>query len=175
MRNEYGRVQVVRRHPFRSSSSDVCQAFGRRNVDVQRNDRVVPEVIDADPLDPVPFFFGAAKLSSTARHLLASYAEGVRSSHICDFYMTKYLAKGQQVLASAITLVLHGLQQLEDEVAAGTKTFSSTEDVARAKLRRSLVSANNRAHWLSACELAIYVLTGGHSISTHIDRPMFLS
>ena len=88
--------------------------------------------------------------------------------------MTKYLAKGQQVLASAVTPVLHGLQRLDEEVAAGVKVLNTIEDVARAKLRRILFSAN-RAHWFSACELAIFVLTGGHSIATHIDRPMFLS
>eukprot|EP00438_Fugacium_kawagutii_P025227 Skav230240 [mRNA] locus=scaffold1818:78429:87690:+ [translate_table: standard] len=173
-RNEYGRVQVVRKHPFRSSSSDVCQAVGRCNVDIQRNDRVVPEALDGAALTPVTFFYGHAQLSETARHLLASYAEGVRSSHICDFYMTKYLAKGQQVLASAVTPVLHGLKRLEEEVAAGTKVLGTTQDLARAKLRRILFSAN-RAHWFSACELAIFILTDGHSISTHIDRPMFLS
>ena len=120
------------------------------------------------------FFYGHQKLSAVSRYLLASYAEGVRSSHICDFYMTKYLAKGQQVLASAVTPVIQGLQRLEDEVAAGTKQLTSLEDAARAKLRRILFSAN-RSHWFSACELAIFVLTGGHSIATHIDRPMFLS
>ena len=120
------------------------------------------------------FFYGASRLTNDARHLLASYAEGVRSSHICDFYMTKYLAKGQQVLASAVTPVLHGLQRLDDEVATGVKVLNTVEDVARAKLRRILFSAN-RAHWFSACELAIFVLTGGHSIATHTDRPMFLS
>ena len=41
-RNEYGRVQVVRKHPFRSTSTDVGQVFGRCNMDIQRNDRIVP-------------------------------------------------------------------------------------------------------------------------------------
>ena len=149
--------------------------FGRCNTDIQRNDRIVPgEISDTCELAPVTFFYGHQKLSAVSRYLLASYAEGVRSSHICDFYMTKYLAKGQQVLASAVTPVIQGLQRLEDEVAAGTKELSSLEDAARAKLRRILFSAN-RSHWFSACELAIFVLTGGHSIATHIDRPMFLS
>ena len=174
-RNEYGRVQVVRKHPFRSTSTDVGQVFGRCNIDIQRNDRIVPgEISDTCELAPVTFFYGHQKLSAASRYLLASYAEGVRSSHICDFYMTKYLAKGQQVLASAVTPVIQGLQRLEDEVASGTKQLTSLEDAARAKLRRILFSAN-RSHWFSACELAIFVLTGGHSIATHIDRPMFLS
>ena len=176
-RNEYGRVQVVRRHPFRSTSNDLCQAFARCNVDLQRNDRVVPSetpefsLVD---LKPVQFFYGHARLSADARHILACLAEGVRSSHVCDFYMTKYLAKGQQVLASAITPVLHGLERLDAEIAAGKKILGTTEDLARAKLRRILFSAN-RSHWFSSCELAIFVLTGGHSVATHIDRPLFLS
>ena len=176
-RNEYGRVQVVRRHPFRSTSNDVCQAFARCNIDVQRNDRVVPEDVDAQTvaaMKPVRFFYGEARLSADARLMLAALAEGMRSSHICDFYMTKYLAKGQQVLASAITPVLQGLERLDSEIASGSKVLPTAEDLARAKLRRILFSAN-RAHWFSACELAIFVLTGGHSIATHIDRPLFLS
>jgi hypothetical protein len=37
-----------------------------------------------------------------------------------------------------------------------------------------MIFSANRSHWFSACELAIYVLTGGgHSIATHQDRPMF--
>ena len=177
IRNEYGRVGVVRRHPFRSTSNDVLQAFGRCNVDIQRNDRVVPSdvpEVTVEAMKPVRFFYGQAQLSAEARQMLAALAEGIRSSHICDFYMTKYLAKGQQVLASAITPVLAGLNRLDDEIAAGVKTLPTLEDVARAKLRRILFSAN-RAHWFSACELAIFVLTGGHSIATHIDRPLFLS
>ena len=177
IRNEYGRVGVVRRHPFRSTSNDVLQAFGRCNVDIQRNDRVVPSdvpEVTVEAMKPVRFFYGQAQLSAEARQMLAALAEGIRSSHICDFYMTKYLAKGQQVLASAITPVLAGLNRLDDEIAAGAKTLPTIEDVARAKLRRILFSAN-RAHWFSACELAIFVLTGGHSIATHVDRPLFLS
>ena len=33
--NELGRVQLVRRRPFRSPSNDVCQAFARSNFDLQ--------------------------------------------------------------------------------------------------------------------------------------------
>ena len=145
--------------------------FGRCNIDIQPNDRIVPGEISDTELAPVTFFYGHQKLSAVSRYyLLASYAEGVRSSYICDFYMTKYLAKGQQVLASAVTPVIQGLQRLQDEVAAGTKQLTSLEDAARAKLRRILLSAN-RSHSFSTCELAICVLTGGHSIATHIDRP----
>ena len=128
----------------------------------------------AAAMKPIRFFYGEAKLSAHARLMLASLAEGMRSSHICDFYMTKYLAKGQRVLASAIKPVLHGLERLDAEIASGEKILPTAEDLARAKLRRILFSAN-RAHWFSACELAIFVLTGGHSISSHIDRPLFLS
>ena len=183
VRNEYGKVCPIRRHPFRSTSSDIGQAFARCNMDVQRNDRVVVGDMDAPmpsdaaakaaTLQPVRCFYGNAVLTPGSQRLLAALAEGLRSSHVCDFYMTKYLAKGQQVLASAVSPVLLGLRRLDEEIAAGTRVVPTELDVARAKLRRILFSAN-RAHWFSACELAIFVLTGGHSISTHVDRPCFM-
>ena len=56
-RNEYGSVVPERRHPFRSSTSDVHQAVFRCNGDVQVKDRAVPEEVlgetpgaSADPL-----------------------------------------------------------------------------------------------------------------------------
>ena len=42
-RNEYGSVVPERRHPFRSSTSDVHQVVFRCNGDVQFKDRTVPE------------------------------------------------------------------------------------------------------------------------------------
>ena len=46
------------------------------------------------------------------------------------------------------------------------------DPLACAKLRRMVVSAN-RSHWLSACELAIFYITGGHCVHTHHTREVF--
>ena len=37
-----------------------------------------------------------------------------------------------------------------------------------------MVFSANRSHWFSACELSIFVLTGGHCVQTHRSREIFL-
>ena len=81
-----------------------------------------------------------------------------RAAHIADFYMTKYLAKPQQVLASALGPLIEGMRRLEEEDAENPVDRSRIE-AARRKLRRLMFSAN-RSTWFSACELAIYIITG---------------
>ena len=172
-RNEFGKVQVIRRHPFRSASGDIAQAAGRCNIDLQRNDRAVPSEGHREEAPPMSaFLFGWRKLSESAKAVLQVFAQGMRASHVCDFYMTKYQSKAQQVLASAVGPLVAGLRRFETE-AEGQHAQSDLQSYVRAKLRRIIFSAN-RSHWFSACELAIYVLTGGgHSIATHQDQPMF--
>ena len=87
--------------------------------------------------------------------------------------MTKYQSKAQQVLASAVGPLVAGLRRFETEEAEGEHPQTDLQAYVRSKLSRMIFSAN-RSHWFSACELAIYVLTGGgHSIATHQDQPMF--
>ena len=119
------------------------------------------------------FLFGWRQLSDIAKSVLLVFAQGMRASHVCDFYMTKYQSKAQQVLASAVGPLVAGLRRFETEEAEGEHPQTDLQAYVRSKLRRMIFSAN-RSHWFSACELAIYVLTGGgHSIATHQDQPMF--
>jgi hypothetical protein len=98
---------------------------------------------------------------------------GMKAAFVCDFYMTKYHAKAQQILSPAIAPMLQGLRRLEAEEAV-VQADSSVRERALRKLRR-LMFAANKSHWYSAAELAIFVLTGGHSISTHADKVLFTS
>ena len=91
----------------------------------------------------------------------------------CDFYLTKYQSKAQQVLSSALGPITSGLRRLEN--AHGQEEASCSGDkaqVALRKLRRIIFSAN-RCHWFSACELAVFLLTGGHCICTHKTKAVF--
>ena len=111
--NEYGRCIVRRHNCFRGSSNDLCQVSLRCNVDFQYQMRTFPEDQQQQQLED-----GAAehatilkkdrtlprllrRLSNKgieAKALLVSAAIAMRSSHVSDFYATKYLAKPQQWL-----------------------------------------------------------------------------
>ena len=98
----------------------------------------------------------------------------MRAAAICDFYMTKYHAKAQQVLSSALPSLIAGLRRCETEEQEMEEGSVALRDKALKRLRR-LMFAANKSHWFSAAELSIYVLTGGHCILTHKDVPLFTS
>ena len=179
-RNEYGKVIFKRNHPFRSSTSDLLQAALRCNCDVQFQDRSPP---DADRSDggeqPAEYktrlVYGLRNPNPTQKKFLHALRMGMKAAAICDFYMTKYQAKSQQLLSHALGPLLQGLRRLEAEHAEAENENESPEDKALSKLRR-LMFAANKAHWYSQCELAICLLTGGgHTILTHADQVLFLS
>ena len=123
--NEFGRCKVCRANCFRGSSQDLCQVCLRCNVDYQYQIRTFPQqeicneaTSDGAPehtsvhphgqkqAQTLPGILGwLVRRASTAKaktvHLLASFAVGMRSSAVADFYATKYLAKPQQWLTSA--------------------------------------------------------------------------
>jgi hypothetical protein len=187
-RNEYGRAILVRRQPFRSSSSDLVQASTRSNGDLQFMDRACPvetqkpgesesaadEAASAERnTSKSNTFYAVPYLTALQAWFMLSLKMGMKASFICDFYMTKYAAKAQQVLSSALGPLMQGLRRFEEEQAEAT-TEKSDGEKALAKLRRLVFSAN-KCHWFSACELAVYVQTGGHCILTHQDQVLFLS
>ena len=47
--------------------------------------------------------------------LLSSFAVAMRSSSVADFYATKYLAKPQQWLATALGPLISGFRRVEEE------------------------------------------------------------
>ena len=117
------------------------------------------------------FFQFQPKVDTQAKKvLMLAFKAANKAGYICDFYMTKYAAKAQQVLSSALGPLIQGLRRFElEEAEDGEKP---ERERAVAKLRRLMFSAN-RCHWFSATELAVYVLTGGHCISTHTEQLMF--
>ena len=103
----------------------------------------------------------------------------MKASSVADYYMTKYQSKAQQALSAAMGPITAGLRRFEAEAAAQAEaeaapdTETTLASLARSKLRRMIFSAN-RSHWFSGCELAIFVLTGGHSAQTHRSKEIFL-
>jgi hypothetical protein len=181
-RNEYGRVGLERTHPFTSSSSDLLQAALECNADYQYMDRAVPT--SADSPDPRPqepeqstgqsnVVYGNSILSPMKRAFMYAQKAGMKAAFICDFYMTKYQSKAQQILSSALGPLLQGLRRYEAE-EADLDELPSVRERALKKLRRMMFAAN-KSHWYSAAELAIFVLTGGHCIQTHGDKVLFTS
>ena len=103
----------------------------------------------------------------------------LQASSMAEYYMTKYQSKAQQLLSAAMGPITAGLRRFEAEAQAQAEAEAappgktSMASLARAKLRRMVFSAN-RSHWFSACELTIFVLTGGHCVHTHRSREIFL-
>ena len=102
----------------------------------------------------------------------------MKASSVADYYMTKYQSKAQQLLSGAMGPITAGLRRFEAEAQAPADVEdappgeTSMAALARAKLRRMVFSAN-RSHWFSACELTIFVLTGGRCVQTHWGREVF--
>ena len=103
----------------------------------------------------------------------------MKASSVGDFYITKYQSKAQQALSAAMGPITAGLRRFEAEVQAqavaeeAPPEEQSLASLAQAKLRRMVFSAN-RSHWFSACELSIFVITGGHCVQSHSSREIFL-
>ena len=102
-----------------------------------------------------------------------AYKAGMKAGFVCDFYMTKYQSKAQQILSAALGPLVQGLRRIEAEEAE-LDVVPPIRERALKKLRR-LMFAANKSHWYSAAELAIFVLTGGHCIETHGDTVLFTS
>ena len=137
--NEYGRCKVCRENCFRGSSQDLCQVCLRCNVDYQYQIRTFPrqdskkeKTTDGaaehglgrpdgqERQQILPGILGwLARRASTCKaltiQLLSSFAIGMRSSAVADFYATKYLAKPQQWLTSALGPLIAGFKRVEDE------------------------------------------------------------
>ena len=138
-------------------------------------DRAVPEVDAVEPSTAVgaaepecesnkasALLYGAGPLSWLRARCLHACKVGIKAALVCDFYMTKYHAKAQQVLCRCAE---EEHQQEEPQ---------TLPERALKRLRR-LMFAANRCLWLSAAEFAIFALTGGHRIQTHGGLPLFTS
>ena len=59
----------------------------------------------------------AGSAQKQVRDILSSFAVAARSSHVADFYGTKYLAKPQQWLASFLGRLILGFRRIEEQKA----------------------------------------------------------
>ena len=181
-RNEYGRPVLERHQPFVSPSSDLLQAALECNSDVQFMDRAVPETDEsaavaevengaAQPATASAALCGMRLLRPLQSLVLHSYMVGIKAANVCDCCMTKYHAKAQQVLASALPWLTQGIRRCEAEELAQEEAASVPDKVLK-RLRRMMFAAN-RCHWFSAAELDVFILTGGHCIQTQSSLPLF--
>jgi hypothetical protein len=182
--NEFGRCKVRRGNCFRGSSQDLCQACLRCNVDYQYQHRTFPErEIDeqeiADgaayqkPHQNLPGILGwlarrgSAANGKTVELLLQSFAIAARASAVADFYATKYLAKPQQWLASALGPLISGYRKKEEEQNQ-MEEKPSVQKMSLQKLRTAIFAAN-RSVWISSCEACLFLETGGSAVLSHPD------
>ena len=181
-KNEYGRATPFRGQPFRSSTCDVLQCAIRCNADYQYMTRAVPdEELGTDAgkqADHTPLFFGWSRLrrvlSASGKRFLQVLAVSMRASYVADFYMTKYLAKAQQMLGTALNPLVAGMRRYEE--TGGNEDDAQLSLNARARrIVRKLIFMANRSHWFSACELGIYLQTGQTYISSTREQVIFTS
>ena len=99
-----------------------------------------------------------------------------------DYYITKYQGKMMQSMTPLFAAMTQGIRKLEEQEKQAEqladkdpaeeparkkrKTKEDLQRLARQKCIR-LASMANRCYWLSSAEIAVFVLTGGDSISTH--------
>ena len=103
----------------------------------------------------------------TGIRLLSTFAVAMRSSSVADFYATKYLAKPQQWLATALGPLISGFRRVEEE-RKQTETPLSTKSLALRKMRTAIFAAF-RSVWISPCEACLFIQTGGSAVLSHPD------
>ena len=188
--NEFGRCKVCRENCFRGSTQDLCQVCLRCNVDYQYQNRTFPDTANLPQNQPMalqstlsdspgqtprtrlPGVLGwlakhAGSAAGTGVVLLSSFAVAMRSSSVADFYATKYLAKPQQWLATALGPLISGYKRVEEEEKQ-KETPLSTKALALRKMRTAIFAAF-RSVWISPCEACLYLETGGSAVLTHYD------
>ena len=109
--------------------------------------------------------------ASTAKaqtvQLLASFAVGMHSSAVADFYATKYLAKPQQWLVSVLGPLIAGFKRAEEEQKQSGEQ-ATVKATALRKVRTAIFAAN-RSVWISSCEACLFLETGGSAVLSHPD------
>lgn len=208
--NDHGelfRVMVKRDTPFRSASSDVALVWSRSNNDFQFMARFLDNATEsgaaqpaasssssgaAQPAEPPAVdpklalaMYGVRQRLPDApllRRCFHSIAAMFQAAHNCDYYITKYQAKALALMQNLLFHMALGFRQLEEEeeatVAAGGVAQGSQERARRVTLK--IVCAANRCSWVSCCEMASFIRTGGDARRTHrpvqvfLSRPMYL-
>ena len=173
--NDHGELfrAVVERHtPFRSTSTDVGQVWGRCNCDFQFMPRALDPMIlrgdsAAQPSAPdvhpkVALIMHGVTLRLPTEPLLRRAFHSIvamyQAAHNCDYYITKYQGKPLPQMQSLLGCIALGLKRSEEEEASNAAATDSSNAVAvqastqeRArKIHSKVTSAGNRCYWLSA-------------------------
>ena len=184
--NEFGKAVVPRGHPFRTLTQDVLQTTIRCNADYQYQKRAVPEAVATEhaattsteatateQASTAPeeatflprLFYGCRMLTQRGKQVLTTLATAMRAANIADFYMTKYQSKAQEALGPTIQPLIAGMRRQEEAENAPEASDMSLLQRARQRIRR-LIFCANRTHWLSACELCVFLKTGASCVKT---------
>ena len=87
----------------------------------------------------------AGSAPTQVHDILSSFAVAVRSSHVADFYATKYLAKPQQWLASVLGPLSFGFRRTEEHTAHREEPLTTTTRALRNV--RTAIFATKRSVW----------------------------
>ena len=192
-RNEFCKPVLRRDTPFRSSSTDVGQNWGRCNIDFQYMPRTIdpsyfmegsaeqPAVLQVNPKDAVAMYGvrmqmpDAPMLRRTFHTIVAMF----QAAYNCDYYITKYHEKPMAQLQNLFTNIALGLRRLEAEEEAAEPDAEKPVNAAAERARKTILkiaSAANRSSWCSCCEMASFIKTGAlvrkNAVSyTHLTLP----
>ena len=197
--NEHGelfRVRVKRDTPFRSATSDVGQVWSRSNNDFQFMPRFLDlEMVHELDVEGVPPPAVDPKLALAMygvrlrlpdepllRRCFHSIAAMFQAAHNCDYYITKYQGKLLAQMQNLLANIAFGLRRLEEEEEALGGVRGVVQPVQERARRATLkiAAAANRCSWVSSCEMASFIRTGGDARRTHrpvhifLSRPMYL-
>ena len=135
-------------------------------------------------------------LSADAAEILQCITDAFRKAMAMDYYITKYQSKQMEALTPLFKSLLPGIQRLaaeqEEEDAAKeverqraegagdeegpSRKRGRTLEELRTRARKHVIrlaSAANRCYWLSTCEVAIQILTGGDCVQSHKNVRLF--
>ena len=191
-RNEFCKPVLRRDTPFRSSSTDVGQNWGRCNIDFQYMHRTIdpshfmegsaeqPAVLQVNPKDAVAMY-GVRMQMPDAPMLRRTFHTTVamfQAAFNCDYYITKYHCKPMAQLQNLFTNIALGLRRLEAEEEAAELDAEKPVNAAAERARKTtlkIASAANRSSWCSCCEMATFIKTGALVRKTHRPTAIFLS
>ena len=185
--NEFCRALVRRSTPFRSSTTDAGQVWGRCNVDYQLMLRTLdPDVLlpDDSAEQPVPQVKPELALAlhgvraqlpdePLLRRCFHSLVAMYQAAHNCDDYITKYQGKDMEQLQNLFAQIACGLRKLQIEQDSAEQPVDN-ESLAKKTILRIAMAAN-RSTWCSCCELALYIITGALCRKTHKPVQVFLN
>ena len=191
-RNEFCKPVLRRDTPFRSSSTDVGQNWGRCNIDFQYMPRTIdpshfmegsavqPAVLQVNPKDAVAMYGVRMQMPDAPmlRRIFHTTAAMFQAAYNCDYYITKYHCKPMAQLQNLFTNIALGLRRLEAEEEAAEPDAEKPVNAAAERARKTtlkIASAANRSSWCSCCEMATFIKTGALVRKTHRPNAIFLS